>query len=619
MTEDNITITTITAAATSTKSILAPKRLTSLATPFLELVQNLDNAINKQDYNKVIKYTTLGIDQLLSKQRQSDLAIADAHRMIGHSLMSVDGYLRKANVFSMYGRQLQAIEAYDEGLQNVAPGEDQEVYIRQLEQERMVARKRNNNHIDFITKLPADIVNVVIILVFSTTCFQFMQDGYFSKMKSFEIKGLGDTSHQLGPLNTTIIIGFWKIRQTLTTLDLDVGDNVDSVKVVDLLLTCTNLIKLKFTTLHPLNRLIGDFSTMKQHRALIDLQIKSKDIIGSDIILLLQRCQELRRLVMNTCHESVLDVINRYTPNLEILANNPQSDIEQLHENGSGNGKGLKSFYIDNGSLPVSINSVLPVMYKNKTTLQTLDVHISQISQVNLQNLYITYPDFTLDNITHLTFWSYAGIQELILQSIRKTTTLTHLHAMKMHHMNGLIEPLLIMPPLLTLKLWYSYTVTMDNRSSLIRLFELYARAAKKSHLSLKHVDFRYCVTIPDEILSALAAINTLHEITLCGLNSITTNGINSMISKLNDQLTYVCLKDMSFITDDIIITLGDLKQLEYLELSVLNHVTDKSIYELLNKVDPLILTKLVITYCAKVTKACIAYAKQKLKIVEDI
>ena len=61
---DNITIAT----TATTKSILAPKRLTPLVTPFLEFVQNLDDAIDNHDDNKLTNCTTLGLDKLLSKQ-----------------------------------------------------------------------------------------------------------------------------------------------------------------------------------------------------------------------------------------------------------------------------------------------------------------------------------------------------------------------------------------------------------------------------------------------------------------------------------------------------------------------------------------------------------------------
>ena len=51
-----------------------------------------------------------------SMQGQPDTGIADAHRTIRQASMLADGYLRKVNVFTMYGKQLQAVEGYDEGL-----------------------------------------------------------------------------------------------------------------------------------------------------------------------------------------------------------------------------------------------------------------------------------------------------------------------------------------------------------------------------------------------------------------------------------------------------------------------------------------------------------------------
>ncbi|KAG2225700.1 hypothetical protein INT45_012172 [Circinella minor] len=605
---NNITITTTAAAAAAaTTSVLAPKRLTCLTTLFLELVQNLNNAIDKHDYTKVIDYTTLGIDQLLSKQRiilldarayaysmqsQPDSAIVDAHRMIGHASMSPDGYFRKANVFTMYGKQLQAIEA----------------------SERIMAQKRNKSQIDFITMLPADIVNVEIIPFFSsstkaacltvskswrriivdcstlweqlsvndndqetmqlfgmvpiigchvnqlsinaklmtilTACFQFMKDGHFSKMKTLEIQGIGNNNQQEGLQGARIMIGFWKVRQTLTTLDINVGDSTSSVKLVDILLTCTNLVNLKFTTTYPLTLLLGNFSTMEQHSSLIDLEIKSKAITGSDIGILLQRCEQLRRLVLDTCDESVFDVINRYTPNLEILAYNTNFDIEQLQQSGSGN-----------------------------------------ISEAELQNLYITHPDFTLNNIKNLTFWSCTGAQQFIVRSIRNTNTLRHLCVINVHDMDGLIETLMIMPPLLTLKFWDVNSIT--GRSSLIRLFERYARAVKKSHLTLNQAYFGFCDIISDEILSALTAINTLQKITFRQLINVSGGGINSMFDKLKSQLTYVSLENMNSITDDTIIVIGSLKKLNYLNLSALDYVTDKGIYELLGRLSPMLLSTL--------------------------
>ena len=96
---------------------------------------------------------------------QPGLAIADAHQIIKYSPVSAEGYLRKANTFVLYGNQLQAIEAYDEGLRNAtAFGGDQQMYIKQLEKGRKEAIKQKSYKvIDFIIKLPIEPVGHTII------------------------------------------------------------------------------------------------------------------------------------------------------------------------------------------------------------------------------------------------------------------------------------------------------------------------------------------------------------------------------------------------------------------------------------------------------------------------
>ena len=176
-------MTVDTYTATTTSPIRPPKRISTLVTTlFQEIEQNLNTAADSSDYIKTINYTTLGVDQLLpqlltifldarshaySMQGRPDSAIADAHRLIGHSSTPADGHLRKANVFIMYGRQLQAIEACDEGLQNTVPGKKQQGDVQQLQKEREMAIKCNEKQIDFVAKLPIEIVNDAIIPLLS--------------------------------------------------------------------------------------------------------------------------------------------------------------------------------------------------------------------------------------------------------------------------------------------------------------------------------------------------------------------------------------------------------------------------------------------------------------------
>ena len=421
---------------------------------------------------------------------------------------------------------------------------------------------------------------------------------------------------QQGSLIARMTIALWQTRKTLTTLDLDLSNNVNAINLADVLMLCTNLCKLSFTTAHALTPLVGDFSTMEQHAALIDLQIEAQDIIGQDIGLMLQRCQQLRRFIMYTCNQSVFDVISRYTPNLEVLGYNSYFITQQLHKREDQKTKGLKALYTNKYVPTVSIKSILPLIYKNKGSLVELHTAISEVTERELQEMYSTYPDFTLDKINKLTSWMPMGTQQFMLRSIHDTTTLTDLTAVKVHDVNELVNTLINLSALSTLEISYVYSTT--GRSSLIRLFKRYARVAEKSRSSLTFARFQHCDTISDDVLSSLASINTLHKVCLCGLQYVSTDGINNMISKLSNQLSYLRLEEMESVTDNVIFWLGDLKKLNRIVLVNLPNVTDAGIYELLDKADTHILTKLVVESCPMITAECIAYAKQKI-IVEHL
>ena len=419
----------------------------------------------------------------------------------------------------------------------------------------------------------------------------------------------------------TVPIAFWQTRQTLTTLDLDFGANTSLIKLADLIMTCTSLIKLSFTTTQPLAQLIGNFSVIGQHEALIDLQIKAKLITGQDIEPMLKQCQQLRRLIMNTCDETVFDVIIRQADNLKILGYNPSFSVEELQTNSSNkNIKGLRIFYTNNGGTSISAKKILPLIYKNKATLETLYVMISSVTETELWELYSTYPDFMLDNIKRLTFWLNAGIQQFMLRSIRNTTNLSSLSVAYLHDEEELVTRLMGLPVLS--EFFLSHIHNSESRSSLIRLFEhyrLFSVPNNSRQPTLTYVSLRHSDAISDDLLSKLAAITSLHKVRLHSLSNVSVGGVNRMISTLSGRLTYLSLEEMDLIKDETIIAFGELKKLSHLKLKNLKNVTNQGIYELLDKVNTSTLTKLEIKDCPNVTKSCIATAKKKIKVVKHI
>ncbi|KAI7856174.1 hypothetical protein BDC45DRAFT_604532 [Circinella umbellata] len=602
-------------------SILPPMQLTSLARSFLKVAESIDSAINNRDYDSTINHTTCTIDQQNTQQLlmvlidtraysyamqgQMDLAVADAHKMMSLPSMLPNGYLRKADILKMNGELQEAIKVYNDGLQKTPPEEKNKIFIQQLKNGLKEARIQNKEPVDFISKLPPEIVNNNImprleqstkevcsqvsrvwhkkimdyqdrwsnlfvdddnqetLRVFNTipsteynikqltistesntipiTCFRYMRNGYLNKLESLKIKVTKiDIKKRL--LNmTTVPTAFWQTRQTLTTLDLDFGSNTNLIKLADLIMTCTNLTKSSFTTTMPLAKIIGNFSTMKRHEALIDLQIKAKLITGKDIEPMLQQCQQIRRLVMNTCDETVFDVITRQADNLEILGYNLNASngpIEELQtERNNKSKKGLQKLYTNNGGTNISVKKILPLIYKNKATLVTLYAMIASITETELWDLYSTYPDFTLDKIEELTFWCHPGIQHFMLRAIRDTTTLKIMHIVYLADSEELVATLKILPILSTIEL--SRVHSIKCTPSLCRLFEHYRLFSVPNNFqqpSLTFVDLFRSDAITDDLLSKLTTIKTLNKISLCDLKNVSTEGFNNMISKLSDR-----------------------------------------------------------------------------------
>ncbi|KAI7856187.1 hypothetical protein BDC45DRAFT_534066 [Circinella umbellata] len=679
-------------------SILPPMRLTPLAASFLKVAESIDSAINNRDYDSTINHTTCTIDQQNTQQLlmvlidtraysyamqgQMDLAIADAHKMISLPSMLPNGYLRKADILKMNGELQEAVQVYDDGLRRTPPEEKNKIFIQQLKNGLKEARIQNKEPVDFISKLPVEIVNTNImprleqstkkvcsqvsrvwhkkildhqdrwdnlfvnddnqetLRVFNTipsteynikqltintesntipiTCFRYMRNGYLNKLKLLKIK-VTEIDIKRSLLNIIKVhAAFWKTRETLTILDLDLGSHRYLLRLAGLIMTCTNLTKLSFTTTQPLAKIIGNFSTVERHEALIDLQIKAKLITGQDIEPMLQYCQQIRRLVMNTCNETVFDVITRQADNLELLGYNPDAPNALIEELQTESKKGLQKLYTNNGGTSISAKKILPLIYKNKATLVTLYATIGSITETELWDLYSTYPDFTLDNIEGLSFWYEPGIQQFMLRAIRNTTTLKKMDIVYLTDGEEVVTALKSLPILSKITLAQIHST--KSRPSLCRLFEHYRLFSVPSDFQkplLKFVALHKSDAITDDLLLMLTNIKTLNEISLCDLKNVSTEGFNRMISKLSDQLTWLKVKEMDLITDNIIVSIGDLKKLWFLQLIDLKKVTDDGIYGLLAKVDTSILTKLVIENCPRITASRIATARRKLEEVE--
>lgn len=79
------------------------------------------------------------------------------------SPFSAVGYLREASIYSAQGKQRLAIDIYDKGMTMV---DTMDTHYDDLKRAKMDAEQRQNTRIDFISKLPIDIVITTLIPMF---------------------------------------------------------------------------------------------------------------------------------------------------------------------------------------------------------------------------------------------------------------------------------------------------------------------------------------------------------------------------------------------------------------------------------------------------------------------
>ncbi|KAJ8652893.1 hypothetical protein O0I10_011493 [Lichtheimia ornata] len=98
--------------------------------------------------------------KLLANSAQFDRALHDAAAIRAMLPGSGLGYLCTGDVYCQQGRHAAAISIYDQGLEAVSASDP---YYHHLQQHRMQVAPNNNKRVDFISRLPLDIVITNIV------------------------------------------------------------------------------------------------------------------------------------------------------------------------------------------------------------------------------------------------------------------------------------------------------------------------------------------------------------------------------------------------------------------------------------------------------------------------
>ncbi|KAI7854009.1 hypothetical protein BDC45DRAFT_606090 [Circinella umbellata] len=727
MAANNRTTATIATSSSSPPSLLTSTHLIKLTKDILKIGQKLENTIKEQDHQETITYASEAADKLIpliqlilcdtrahaySMQGQFEQAIQDTQRMIGLSPTLAAGYLRKATVFSMYGKQIQAIEAYDEGIQStscLSSSYNTPETIQSLSMGREKAVATNEKCIDFFPLLAVEIADNIVSRLSQTarlTCLtlskgwlkkmkecrdgwqslyidnnrddikllfllphisyytkylvidtsygtsvnplylKYMRDGKFSKIESIKLTAL--TTNNFQPYSGMLIVALWQTRQTLTTLDLDMGNNnPNAPTLADILSICIYLTDLVYSNSSTTgtSSLIGDLTTIKDNNTLVSLQLKLQVINKAPIKALIERCLKLRRLVMNGCDETALEILDTHSEKLEIIGFNSDVSVPQLQKTTIHNNNKLQLFYIDithGANMAIHVSQTLNIMYKSQATLETVYVS-SQNFRTSRHYPYhqLSSPLLSFKRLKKMTFCSFnSQLEDILLTAIAKSSCFTELSMINMEDISKFVNISINIPPLSKLRLcqndvssngnscYYGrtnehnyYSTDGQYRTSkqyvhLSRLFQYYARKSTWQN-SLESIIFDSCYGMKGDVLLALSEIKTLHEITLHNLHHINTTDIIGVITSLAKQLTFVDFLGMQVITNSVLTTLGGCYNLNCVKLKSLSSITSQGIRDLVDSLKHHALKNLNIVECTQIGHETITYANRQISCIQ--
>ncbi|KAI9259684.1 hypothetical protein BDA99DRAFT_513927 [Phascolomyces articulosus] len=451
-----------------------------------------------------------------------------------------------------------------------------------------------------------------------------MEQGQFKKIESFEMTNIATTKL----INTNMIMSLtsvlWQMRTTLTRLQFTFHSHNIPVTLTDLLFYCTNLQCLVFEAWDPLDIIVGDLELLGgPHQSLIDLETTITTTTSESLEPLLKQLPKLRRLSVSYSTADVLDLVYRMCPNLEIFGYNPSFGILDLDDlEGESSGPGLRAIYTRNGGYGVPKEKFLPFLLKNMHTLQTIYANLS-LTEDQVKNdepyhdPFPDYRDLKLERAESLTFWPDKSgiIQTLVLHAIESCKSLTHIAAVATPNIPSLVDTLITMPPLEEMEL--SHIGAEDGGPSLVRLFKMYA-SLPESKQKFRRFWFRYCSSITDEVLDAVADGKAIKEVTLTKLGKVTQEGLWGFMNKLRDSNVFeVKLVEMDVVNDVVLEKIGGVKCLKTIILEKITDITDDGIKRMVD--DATNLRSLTLDKCKSLSKETVSYVQRKIRYVEII
>ena len=127
------------------------KHAAEIASTAMEAFNELKNSLSFP----TLDYRSCAFNQ----SGKRNIAINVAQKIIKLMPTSSKGYDRLGNLYSIQGKQQNAIDTYERALENVLPNDPTRI---QLQHQQNIARKKNKKRIDFMSKLPTEVADDIL-------------------------------------------------------------------------------------------------------------------------------------------------------------------------------------------------------------------------------------------------------------------------------------------------------------------------------------------------------------------------------------------------------------------------------------------------------------------------
>ncbi|KAI7852738.1 hypothetical protein BDC45DRAFT_570647 [Circinella umbellata] len=567
-----------------------------------------------------------------------DAAVQDIEKLVEYNPDLGTNYLKLANVLDLQGKQEKVYQVCDEALKRKKISESDSLY-GQVVQFKNAANEKRTRRIDPLVVLPVKLdgrifsalttKDLVVLMYISSLWRQrvlqceaawetvydtsnhrpnalcvlpqvvkhvkktilstektivvsrylkFIGDGVFTKIERLSLKVTESKN-----MSMTITNAFWKIRNTLTSLSLEVPSSTNPVQLTDILFYCKNLKALEFRTgKGSLASALGDLELLKEsYKSLIDLRLSVPQMTGQSLKTFIRWCPNIRRLILDDTSfpDDVIDVILNDFNRLEILGyyynchdneifslddlntNNNSINVSSESSNNDGNKSGdiTENNYIsttatsiishqssDNSSVGqlrilstptkygyhtpgVPINQLIQLLQKHQNSLEKIyaNMAITQEQQANGEPHpylpYIGVDVLTFNRLEHLSYIAdiYGAMEKLFLNSIESShSSFKTFEVVDSFNIPAIVDTLIK-------NTTHQQQDRVTAEQSMVRLFKSYASFCDNPHLF-------FSIELNDDNATSL--------------------------------LETVSLQACDFFTDDVLDALAEIKTLKVLE-----------------------------------------------------